>query len=75
MFTGLTLQDGTATDVPQSGTGSTSEGTQDDKEQDMPTADEVDTDRERAIISGRRDLSQVIHVYTLYKPSTTERWS
>ena len=37
MFTGLIVQDGTATGVPQSGTGSTSEGTQEDREQDTPT--------------------------------------
>ena len=37
MFTGLIVQDGTATDVPQSGTGSTSEGTQEDWEQGTPT--------------------------------------
>ena len=37
MFTGLIVQDGTATGVPQSGTGSTSEGTQEDREQDIPT--------------------------------------
>ena len=61
MFTGLIVQDGTATDVPQSGTGSTSEVTQEDREQDTPTADE-DTDRERATTSsGRRGLSEVIH--------------
>ena len=60
-FTGLIVQDGTTTGVPQSGTGSTSEGTQEDREQDTPTADE-DTDRERTITSsGRGDLSQVIH--------------
>ena len=61
MFTGLIVQDDTATGVPQSGTGSTSEGTQEDREQDTPTADE-DNDRERATSSsGRRGLSQVIH--------------
>ena len=61
MFTGLIVQDGTATGVPQSGTGSTSEGTQEDREQGIPTADE-DTDRARAITSsGRGGLSQVIH--------------
>ena len=37
MFTGLIVQDGTATDVPQSGTGSTSEGTREDWEQGTPT--------------------------------------
>ena len=61
MFTGLIVQDGTATGVPQSGTGSTSEGTQEDREQDTPTADE-DTDRERATTSSeRRGFSEVIH--------------
>ena len=61
-MTSLTLivQDRTATDIPQSVTGSTSEGTQEDREEDPPTADE-DTDRDRAITSsGRRGLSQVI---------------
>ena len=37
MFTGLIVQDGTATGVPQSGTGSTSGGTREDWEQDTPT--------------------------------------
>ena len=62
MFTGLIVQDGTATGIPQSGTGSTSEGTQEDREQDTLTVNEdMCTDKERTITSSvRRGLSQVI---------------
>ena len=64
----FTIQDDIATGLPLSGT-STSESTQEDREQDTPTADE---DTERKTSSGGRDLSEVIHLsmYTLYTPST-----
>ena len=54
MFTGLIVQDGTATGVPQSGTGSTS---RQDSKQDPPTTDDV-TNKERD--TSRRGFSEVI---------------
>ena len=65
MLIGLIVQDGTATGIPQSSTGTISEGIHQEREQDTPTADE-DNDRERAITSyGRRGLSQVT-IYTIH---------
>ena len=59
-ITGLIVQDGTVTGVHPSCTGSISEDTEKDREQDTPTAG-GNSDRERATTSfDRRGLSEVI---------------